>query len=92
MMSKKEQCNQCDYASENKHNVRRHSKSKHMGAEFNCDKCDKTYKFKEGLNQHKLVSHNGKRYPCHICNYLATSNRSRKVHIHIEGVHENIKF
>ena len=86
-------CDQCDFKSTAKYNVKRHVANKHRKIRFPCDKCDKAYTDKGGLRKHVANTHDKESLPkeglihhCVQCDY--TSSNKGNLKRHQESVHD----
>ena len=51
------ECDQCDYITTTRSNLRRHKKAKHDGIKFPCTKCDYKASYSHNLQQHIACKH-----------------------------------
>ena len=62
-------CDQCNYQTGRKGDLRKHRQSKHEGITYACGKCEYQPKDRSSLRKHKKAVHEGVRYPCDQCVY-----------------------
>ncbi|KAF5293653.1 hypothetical protein FQA39_LY03138 [Lamprigera yunnana] len=74
-------CNQCNYTTLIKCDLRRHIKT-HKGAEYKCKDCDYKTARKSRLKQHVKI-HTGDTYKCKECDYKTVWKNLLKVHVKI---------
>ena len=79
-------CDQCDYKTTRKDNLKRHKLTKHEGVSYNCDQCDYKAKTKDRLKRHKLSKHQSYRFKCQQCEL--TFAREHVLARHVKRVHE----
>merc|ERR1712129_86084 len=83
-------CQQCNYKSTRKDNLRSHKKSVHDGVKYLCDQCDYMSGNKSNLRIHQKSIHEGVKYSCNQCDYQAT----QQVHLktHKLNAHEGVQY
>jgi len=95
-------CNECDYSSKRKQDLKRHREGKHEGIGwvsrkkseiipmFKCNECDYATKRSSDLKRHRQGKHEGIRYSCDECRHSASDKSGLKRHK--DGVHKKIKY
>ena len=76
----KYKCDQCDHATTDRSNLRKHIASKHGGATHSCNQCDYTTTDRTMLKLHKASKHEGVKYPCNLCHHIANTDGSLRAH------------
>ncbi|KAF5277035.1 hypothetical protein FQA39_LY06273 [Lamprigera yunnana] len=74
-------CNECNYTTLNKNNLKRHLKI-HMSNKYICKECDYRTEWKYLLMQH-IKKHTGDEYKCNECDYRTVRKYLLKVHLKI---------
>lgn len=83
---KKFKCEQCNYSSHRKSNLRQH-KETHSTASIPCNECRKTFKSATLLNKHKRTHQPEEEHQCVLCEFVAT--RADLLSRHITRNHKN---
>ncbi|XP_023321199.1 zinc finger protein 142-like isoform X3 [Eurytemora carolleeae] len=83
-------CNLCDYRTNRKNTLKRHTSSVHLKIRYNCDECNKTFSQPKSLERHKLNIHQGERVYCEECSF--STPRVELLKLHQNSVHKDIKF
>ena len=71
-LKQKLSCNECDFKSTQKSNLKLHKRSKHEGVTYPCDECDYKATQPGNLKQHKESIHLGVKFSCNVCDFKAT--------------------
>ena len=69
-------CQQCDFKSKGRIEVKKHITSVHKEVSFTCKQCNFTSKSNYALLQHTEVTHEGIRYVCKKCDFTACAKAS----------------
>ena len=88
--NKSYKCQQCDYQSGRKNNVKQHVQYKHNGIKHPCTECNYQATKASSLKQHIKSKHEGIKYECQLCAYWATSPSN--LHQHINSIHKSIEY
>ena len=83
-------CDQCDYKTTQKCNLRNHLESIHEGTEYACKQCNFRCNFLGNLKKHVQNKHEDHRYFCTQCEYQAKNQGTLKRHV--QSVHEGVKY
>ena len=78
-------CEQCEYKSTTKSNLKSHKLTKHEGVKYNCDQCEYKATTKGNLKRHKLSKHESYRFKCGLCEL--TFVRGHVLARHVKRVH-----
>ena len=78
-------CDNCQFSTKNKSNLKAHRNAKHLGVKYPCDQCDYKASYSNHLRQHKRVKHEGVHFPCSLC--LFTTSQKSKLKLHIREKH-----
>ena len=74
-------CDECEYVSSGKHNLKYHIASKHLNIRYPCMKCDYSSTKLSDLKKHKQFKHDKIRaYACEACPYKAFDKPSLVKH------------
>lgn len=63
----------CDYVTQQKHNVSIHVNKVHQGVKFSCNECSYSSGYKCDLKRHIKVVHQGLKFKCEFCDYTTHS-------------------
>jgi hypothetical protein len=77
-------CDQCNYQTGRKGDLRKHRQSKHEGVAYACGKCEYQPKDRSSLRKHQKAVHEGGIYPCDQCDYKTGSPQSLQNHKQIK--------
>ena len=70
-------CDQCDYSTNQSHQLTGHKKSIHEGTRYFCDQCDYCANWPDKLTQHKNTSHEVVKY--NQGGYLNTTQQKKRL-------------
>lgn len=83
------QCDQCDFVTRHKGNIKMHIDVHHFITKFKCETCGRTFDQKRSLWRHKRSCHGPLSFQCEKCAY---SSRVRgHLKRHTDNVHHKIK-
>ena len=77
-------CDQCNYQTGRKGDLRKHCQSKHEGVTYACGKCEYQPKDKSSLRKHQKAVNEGVRYLCDQCDYRTERPQSLNNHKQIK--------
>ena len=75
-----EECEECDYVSTSKLNLKHHVESEHNKKEFLCKKCDYVGTSKWKLKLHNRSKHKESKYTCDDCDFSCSDLFNFKKH------------
>ena len=84
-------CDQCDYSSTFKGDIRVHKASQHDDTKYMCEECAKEFCSANVLKQHIRVKHGGRIFRCDQCDFTTTTTLDL-LKSHIRLVHTAAKF
>ena len=74
-------CDQCEFKTHAKCNLKQHVKEQHLKISFSCTQCSYQSTRKEYLRQHVRRDHEGLYYYCDQCNFKTSRNSQLTKHI-----------
>jgi len=83
-------CQQCNYISTTKQNLRIHVQNIHEKIKYNCKQCDKAFTQASGLNTHKKRVHEGRKLKCDKCSYECVAYHNLKNHK--QSKHDGVRY
>lgn len=89
-MGKAHQCDQCNYKTALKSNLKIHIESVHVGIKYPCNQCEYKAPYVHSLKRHIDSVHEGIKYPCDQCDYKATQKANLKMHV--QAVHGGLQY
>merc|ERR1712126_57338 len=84
-------CDQCDYKTKDKSNMKKHIRAVHDKEKIPCCSCDKKFYDQSALKKHKESIHEGVKYDCGQCNFYTTSKHYLKKHVQVTHEGHNYK-
>ena len=73
-------CNECNYMTQNKSDLVKHSRAHSKEKPFQCELCDQKFSLKSSLKVH-IMSHKGGRFQCEECAYKAAQKSILLIHL-----------
>ena len=96
----KYKCDQCNFYSKRRYDLKLHKRSKHEGVVYSCDQCEYQAMTQKVVKNHQQVQHEGIRYSCDQCDYEGVRyycdqcdvNATTVTHLnrHKQSIHEDI--
>ena len=75
-----EECDECDYVSTSKLNLKHHVEAEHNNKEFSCKKCDYVGTSRGNLKLHNKNKHKENKYTCDACDFSCSDLFKFKKH------------